>query len=365
MFQDSGIANSIEFLSSWKTETQFSEGGTQTSEIVIDHKETQSHATADAVCQTEEVIPDEIVIEDDSPELLSFLLHVEEDVTAQLLRNAQSHAFDGYDVIWGDESSSVTCTHSLAHADIKGTLEVTSVSWNSTGSVVLAGYGKHDIEGFCTEKGFMCSWNIDRRNVKADKPDTVIEFPSCVVSVEAHPSKPGLTAVGTFNGVVFLVDTAQASGMEVVYNSPQDGKCHTEPISQMKWLVNSDVHRRETYQLVTVGGDGKVLVWDYSAPRTGATLTLGARHLVKTKDVPGFGAGRDRRAAMDVELGLTSVSFSCENNSTFVTGTDSGGVLKCGLKNDAPRLVGAAGIDLGESSPVTLPFASHGGPVFR
>lgn len=74
---------------------QFSEGGTQTSEIVIDHKETQSHATADAVCQTEEVIPDEIVIEDDSPELLSFLLHVEEDVTAQLLRNAQSHAFDG------------------------------------------------------------------------------------------------------------------------------------------------------------------------------------------------------------------------------------------------------------------------------
>ena len=61
----------------------------------------------------------------------------------------------GYDVIWGDESSSVTCTHSLAHADIKGTLEVTSVSWNSTGSVVLAGYGKHDIEGFCTEKGFM------------------------------------------------------------------------------------------------------------------------------------------------------------------------------------------------------------------
>ena len=209
-----------------------------------------------------------------------------------------------------------------------------------------------------------CSWNIDRRNVNPDKPDTVVEFPSCVVSVEAHPSKPGLTAVGTFNGVVFLVDTAQASGMEVVFSSPQDGKCHTEPIAQLKWLVHSDVHRRESYQLVSVGGDGKVLVWDYSTARSGSMLTLVARHLIKTADVPGFGK-RGRRAALDVELGLTSIAFSCENNSTFVTGTDSGGVLKCALKSDSPRLVGGAtGIDLGESSPVMLPFAAHGGPVY-
>ena len=74
---------------------EYSEGGTQTSEIVIDHKETQSHGSADAQCQTDEVIPDEIVVEDESAELLSFLLYVEEDVTAQLVRNAQSHAFDG------------------------------------------------------------------------------------------------------------------------------------------------------------------------------------------------------------------------------------------------------------------------------
>ena len=192
----------------------------------------------------------------------------------------------------------------------------------------------------------------------------MVEFPSCVVSVEAHPSKPGLTAVGTFNGVVFLVDTAQASGMEVVFSSPQDGKCHTEPIAQLKWLVHSDVHRRESYQLVSVGGDGKVLVWDYSTARSGSMLTLVARHLIKTADVPGFGK-RGRRAALDVELGLTSIAFSCENNSTFVTGTDSGGVLKCALKSDSPRLVGGAtGIDLGESSPVMLPFAAHGGPVY-
>ena len=86
------------FLVGAQTSTLFrvySEGGTQTSEVVVDHKETQSYASADAQCQTDEVIPDEIVIEDDSPELLSFLLYVEEDVTAQLVRNAQSHAFDG------------------------------------------------------------------------------------------------------------------------------------------------------------------------------------------------------------------------------------------------------------------------------
>ena len=139
------------------------------------------------------------------------------------------------------------------------------------------------------------------------------------MSVEAHPSKPGLTAVGTFNGVLFLVDTAEASGLEVVYSSPQDGKTHTEAITQLHWITQSDVHRRETYQLVSVGGDGKVLVWDYSTPRTGgAILTLSARHIVRSASIPGFGGNRGRKAVMDVELGLTTISFSCENNEVCV-----------------------------------------------
>lgn len=352
-----------QFATSWKSDTPTTESGCQTSEVVTTDKDTQSIASVSVECQTDEIIQDEIVGEEDGPELAAFLARVEEDVSAQLLRNAASHAFEGYEVTWDEATAAVSCLHTLHHAELKGEgLECTAVSWNASGSVVLVGYGRHDIEGFCTYRGFVCTWNVDRRNLNPEKADVMLEFPSCVTSLKAHPKMPGVSAVGTFNGVIYLVDTSKPPGLQTVYSTPQDGKCHTEPVAQLTWLTHLDAYRRESYQLVSVGGDGKTLVFDAVASRDELTLNLVGRHLSKTKDLRDSG-GR-KRATIDIELGITSVSFSCENNTTFISGTDSGGIVKCALKSDVPRLKGVAAVDLGESSPVQLAFQPHGGPVY-
>jgi WD40 repeat protein len=91
---------------------------------------------------------------------------------------------------------------------------------------------------------------------------------------------------------------------------------------------------------------------------------------------------KDRTSASSVELfsthptpTRTPFSVVCADCSPpnmtsllpkrFVVGTDSGGVLKCALQDGgASRLTTASGGELCESSPVTLPFGAHGGPVY-
>jgi hypothetical protein len=62
-------------------------------------------------------------------------------------------------------------------------------------------YGRFDHEDWCTHKSALCTWNIDRRQIDANKADVAIDLPSCLMCVACHPSLPSLIAGGTFNGV--------------------------------------------------------------------------------------------------------------------------------------------------------------------
>jgi hypothetical protein len=43
---------------------------------------------------------------------------VEEDMTAQLIRNASSYAFEGYEVMWDEPTAAVSCVHTLNHVEL-------------------------------------------------------------------------------------------------------------------------------------------------------------------------------------------------------------------------------------------------------
>ena len=84
-----------------------------------------------------------------------------------LAEGEQTNAFDGYDVRWEDEEHSVTCKHTLSHAEVAATLQVTAVDWFASASTIAVAYGRLDHEGWGTEKSFLCTWNLDMSRLNA------------------------------------------------------------------------------------------------------------------------------------------------------------------------------------------------------
>ena len=99
---------------------------------------------------------------------------MEGTVCEQLKRNTESHAFDGrlkillihrsyhdrnyflicpgYRVQWEEESTTVSCLHTLNESSLEYEYHCTDLSWNSTGSVVGVAYGKFDHHDWCSHK---------------------------------------------------------------------------------------------------------------------------------------------------------------------------------------------------------------------
>uniref|UniRef100_A0A915HW32 Uncharacterized protein n=1 Tax=Romanomermis culicivorax TaxID=13658 RepID=A0A915HW32_ROMCU len=104
------------------------------------------------------------------------------------------------------DDARVRIIHRLKDRDQKFNLEVTSVDWNSSGNVVAACYGNFYHENWCTHKGWLSCWNLQRRTVNAEKSDWCFEFSSCLSCLTFHPSDPALLAVGAYSGEILLFD---------------------------------------------------------------------------------------------------------------------------------------------------------------
>lgn len=61
-------------------------------------------------------------------------------------------------------------------------------------------YGRYDHEDWCTHKTSLCTWNLERRNLDENKPDTALEVSSCLMCTAFHPTNPALIAGGTYTG---------------------------------------------------------------------------------------------------------------------------------------------------------------------
>lgn len=173
--------------------------GCQTRALHRAEAQVQTVSTAAASTQTEPRDQDTEQLfqqnheQPDPPGLRDFLQRVEELVVTELVKNARSHAFDGFQVNWGDHSQpvsrtdqsgggwlcayrrngvhdvdlwclQVSCLHRLQHpvAQERG-LHVTSVSWSCTGSVIACAYGRYvNTDDALDQGGEICTHFFNR-----------------------------------------------------------------------------------------------------------------------------------------------------------------------------------------------------------
>lgn len=357
MFQDEQL-DPISLPSTWKKERSVKEGGTQTKELPTEDVACQSVKRKSKESQTEgaEAMVQEIE-QDESPALLAWLQKIEPLVHKHLSQGSRSHAFDDYEVTWEEQTDAISNSHTLSHAVLAEELQVTGLSWSCTGSVIAASFGRFDHEDWCTHKSNLCTWNLDRRQLEATKPDTVIDLPSCLMCIQCHPKKPSIVAGGTFNGEIMVYDLSKEEE-SLVATSGIGNDSHREPVSKVHWIPDTSSKSGGKFNILSVSSDGKILMWRMSSHKN--TLKLVDGFVLLTDNLP-----RSMRARRgDQEMGVTCISLSKEDATTFLIGSESGGIFKCSTQATATATSGNDISSMPLKSPVTFTFTPHHGPVY-
>ncbi|NXK12280.1 WDR34 protein, partial [Herpetotheres cachinnans] len=333
----------------------------QTGKISTAETAAQSHTSRDASVQTDQskdAVQDfQQEVQVDYTSLLSFLQSVEDAVIKELNKNWKSRAFDGFEVNWTDQNETVLCLHTLSYPEAQDqNLQVTSVSWNATGSVVACSYGRLDGGDWSTEKSYVCTWNLDRKSLNPQRPDLVLDVPSSVMCLAFHPSQPSLIAGGLFSGELVVWDTSRTEDA-VIWRTGMTDDTHTDPVYQVNWLPGAK-HRNHS-RLLSLSTDGKILVWreerdGWLALAEGFAMV--AQQIPRSTQLKKFAWG-------EAAVGVTSLSFSHFDPHVFVVGVEGGYSLKCSTAAETLALHGT-GSSVPLRAPAELTFSPHGGPVY-
>ncbi|XP_019672201.2 cytoplasmic dynein 2 intermediate chain 2 isoform X1 [Felis catus] len=331
----------------------------QTASIATAEASVQTRKHADAEVQTEVPAPvgARTVAQHDSPRLAAFLRRVEAMVIRELNKNWQSHAFDGFEVNWTEQQPTVTCLHTLGYPPAQGQgLHVTSVSWNTTGSVVACAYGRLDDGDWSTLKSFVCAWNLDRRGLNPQQPSAVVEVPSAVMCLAFHPTQPSHVAGGLYSGEVLVWDVSHPED-PLLWRTGLTDDTHTDPVYQVLWLPEPRHSHR--FQVLSVATDGKVLLWQGGGA---GQLQLTEGFALVVQQLP-RNTKLKKPPRGETEVGATAVAFSGFDPSLFVLGTEGGFPLKCSLAAEEAALTRMpSSVPL--RAPARFTFSPHGGPIY-
>ncbi|XP_041371000.1 cytoplasmic dynein 2 intermediate chain 2-like [Gigantopelta aegis] len=356
MFADE-VLEPVELKSYWKKERSLAETGIQTGNLRTQEVGCQSIKTFDEETQTENENEGFLrLAEDNSRHLAEFLARVEPMIVKTLVKNLRSHAFDGY--VQHHDEASVTCIHTLTHSALEEQLQVTGLSWNATGSVIAATFGRFDHEDWCTHKAALGTWNLDRRTLDHNKPDTSIESSSCLMCLQFHPVNPAWIAGGSFNGEVLVWDLSREDDL-VLATSGIGDDAHREPVAKVQWLLDPD-SKTKRYNIISIGGDGKILIWSMNKKKQKLKLIEG--FVLMAQSLPRSMKVRGVRS--DKEVGATCISFNQEDKDTFVVGSESGCIFKCSLHAKGNPAGSHVISSVPLHSPVTFTFNPHHGPVY-
>jgi WD repeat-containing protein 34 len=342
----------------WKERIPHSDFSCQTKAINAMDQATSTFMRSSKLTQTENDEAQQLELESactglegwvpKSQDLYDFVLSKGALMDEQLKKVGSSRAFDDFNVL-GLSDGEVVC-HEVLSADIMKNVpvqrfdrddrkqddavdqSVTSISWNSTGSIIVAGYGQQSHDGWCCGAKAGCAvWNIFSRDFTPEKPKHFLETSSCVMSVACHPELPAVVAAGTFNGEVYVWDTSieDERPMQVAATRIDD-YFHREAVVSVKWVY--DEREAAHYLLVTESGEGKVLFWslknNLQAPLRG--------YLLQTKRKTA--RGRSEKAV----VGGTTMSF--QSGGTVTVGTDKdGNPIEQKVKYSTSFVVGSEG----------------------
>ncbi|XP_055035133.2 cytoplasmic dynein 2 intermediate chain 2 [Misgurnus anguillicaudatus] len=292
----------------------------------------------------------------DFPGLLDFLRRVEDVVLKELVKNSKSHAFDGFEVNWEDQNETVSCMYRLLHPKAhERHLQVTSVSWNCTGSVIACGFGRMDDGDWNNEKSHVSTWNLDRRNVNPKRPDVDIDVATPVMCLCFHPLQPSVIAGGLYNGEVMVWDTSRTQDL-ILSQTGMSADTHREPVYQVNWVPGS---RRGEYVVLSAGSGGRVLLWTMDGAK--AKLILNSGYALTQQQIQRSGTASKTRGS--TTIGVTSLALSPWDLDTFLVGSEGGLVLKCSFSSEVVAPVPNDGESTTLRAPVQFSFSPRGGPI--
>ncbi|KAB7497925.1 WD repeat-containing protein 34 [Armadillidium nasatum] len=316
------------FASSWKTEQSITENSSQTEPLETKEEESQVLETTEIGIQTDkEETPDYKNVNYDESSLLEFLHRITPQVEKELSKACRSRAFDSYSDLDEESNTGVKCVHTLRWQQILPEHSVIDIGWSSTGSLISIGYGVRLHDDWCSHKGAVAVWNINRNDFAANQPDQLFDIATCVTCIEFHPQNPAILAVGNMAGEVMVFDLAKTQEALPTFRADSGGVS----ISGLKWVSlptsgNTDrgVQFKSSLSLVSITAEGTILVWAIHYAKEDITLSSG--YLVKTEDIP-----RELRSRLSDAggVGLTCVTFGYDDTSRFLLGTEGGAVLTC------------------------------------
>lgn len=269
-------------------------------------------------------------------------------------------------------------------------LVCTSLSWSCTGNSLAASFGRYDIEGWCNTPGALCVWNIGdgsvdpttKGSMKVEKTET------CLMCCTYHPAHPALIAGGTFDGEICIWDARNVEAEDMQRARSQiNQSSHREPVTAVAWRRDAIeqtkyISGEKTYLLVTLGAEGRLLIWIWHERLRHPTYGYELRHAstLPDGDISLIG-GIDTTTNLSsiptqrqVLLGGTCLSFGLElgkDQTSCIVGTDSGGIYKCAVYfNEQMAAEYQRGTSKGETdgeaamqSPIKYEYERHAGPV--
>ncbi|KAJ1562024.1 WD repeat-containing protein 34, partial [Nowakowskiella sp. JEL0078] len=126
----------INIESIWKQAKPTKENSCQSDPVFKSAQNTQTIESENQHIQTEPEIKIQESAKFNPKTLHDFLNRVESSVSAELMANIRSHAFDGHSVQWEDEVETVQNIHTLTISENEDELLCSDIGWNSTGSVI-------------------------------------------------------------------------------------------------------------------------------------------------------------------------------------------------------------------------------------
>ncbi|BFY97495.1 hypothetical protein BsWGS_00534 [Bradybaena similaris] len=178
-----------------------------------------------------------------------------------------------------------------------------------------------------------------------------------MMCIEFHPINPAWLAGGNFSGEIILWDLSREDDL-VLATSGIGNDAHREPVSKVHWIKSQSSGRRD-YNIISISGDGKVLIWKVETKK--GRLKLSKGFLVMTENLHRTMKAKATRG--DREVGVTCISFSHEDPDLFVLGSESGCVFKCSLHAKGRPAGNNIDSSVPLCSPVTFTFNPHHGPV--
>lgn len=362
MFRDESVA-SVSVPSLWRQshQSELDSKSCQTRQLQSVDAETQVVNTSTGSTQTQSRDQDTQKFynhnpnEFDKPELKHFLNKVEETTIQELVKNAKSHAFDGFEVSWKEYNQLVSRLYCLQHpsAQDKG-LHVTAVCWSCTGSVVACAYGRIDDGDWSTEKSFVCTWNLDRKGLSPTHADLVIDVPTAVTALCCHPNQPALIAGGLYTGEVVVWDTSQPQDT-VLAQTSLSADSHREPVYKVSWMP---LQKKGEFGILSACSRGRILLWTLDQN----SLILNTGYALVVQQLP-LSSSVGFKARGNSNIGVTALAQSCWDSDTFLIGSEGGSLLRCSFSSQTVAEVPSEGQSITLRAPAVFSFRKHSGPI--